>query len=124
MKMPRLSGKKALVTGGSRGIGSGIARSLAKHGADVGFTYKSRADAAATVVQDIEAFGSKGVSRQADSSGPEALTTAIDDIAVDLGGLDILVSSAGALMFKPIDEFTLDDFEKIVTLDLRAAFVG
>ncbi|HEX5183343.1 MAG TPA: SDR family oxidoreductase [Allosphingosinicella sp.] len=119
-----MSGKKALVTGGSRGIGSGIARSLAKHGADVGFTYKSRADAAATVVRDVEAFGRKGVSLQADSKDPEALTEAVDEIADRLGGLDIFVSSAGALMFKPIDEFTLDDFEDIVSLDLRAAFVG
>jgi 3-oxoacyl-[acyl-carrier protein] reductase len=124
MFMARLSGKKALVTGGSRGIGSGIVRSLAKHGADVGFTYKSRADAAAKVVQDVETLGRKALSRQADSTDPKALAAAVHDIASELGGLDIFVSSAGALVFKPIEEFTLDDFEDIVSLDLRAAFVG
>jgi 3-oxoacyl-[acyl-carrier protein] reductase len=60
----------------------------------------------------------------ADSADPRALAGAVDDIAAALGGLDIFVSSAGALLFKPIDAFTLEDFEEIVALDLRAAFVG
>ena len=122
--MFNLAGKKALVTGGSRGIGSGIVRRLAEAGADVGFTYKAREDAATAVVADVEKMGRRGLALRADSTVPEQLVTAIDDIARELGGLDVFVSSAGALMFKPVEEFTLGDFDEIVSLDLRAAFVG
>jgi 3-oxoacyl-[acyl-carrier protein] reductase len=119
-----LSGKKAMVTGGSRGIGSGIVRRLAEAGADVGFTYKSHKDAASKVLKSVESLGVKGLAVQADSSDAKQLNRAVNEVAGGLGGLDIYVSSAGALLFKPIDAFTLDDFEDIVSLDLRAAFVG
>jgi 3-oxoacyl-[acyl-carrier protein] reductase len=122
--MITLTGKKALVTGGSRGIGAGIVKVLAAQGADVGFTYKERKDAAESVRKHVETLGRRCVSLRADSSDASALSAVVDKIAETLGGLDIFVSSAGALLFKPIDQFTLKDFEEIVALDLRAAFVG
>jgi 3-oxoacyl-[acyl-carrier protein] reductase len=122
--MSQLSGKKAIVTGGSRGIGAGIVRTLAEDGADVGFTYISHDDAANDVVGALQAMGRNGLGVKADSSEPQELTDAVNHLAHQLGGLDIFVSSAGALMFKPVEEFGVDDFDEIVALDLRAAFVG
>jgi 3-oxoacyl-[acyl-carrier protein] reductase len=122
--MPQLAGKKAIVTGGSRGVGAGIVRCLAAEGADVGFTYVSRQDAADCITEELRSTGRKALAVRADSSEPQELTDAVDHIAGHLGGLDIFVSSAGALMFKAIDEFSVDDFDSIVALDLRAAFVG
>lgn len=122
--MSRLAGKKAMVTGGSRGIGAGIVRVLAAEGAEVGFTYLSNEGAAQATRKAVEGLGRRCVNFKADSADPRALAQAVDDIANRLGGLDIFVSSAGALLFKPIDEFTLQEFEAIVALDLRAAFVG
>lgn len=122
--MSRLAGMKAMVTGGSRGIGAGIVRVLAAEGAEVGFTYLSNEGAAQATRKAVEGLGRRCVNFKADSADPRALAQAVDDIANRLGGLDIFVSSAGALLFKPIDEFTLQEFEAIVALDLRAAFVG
>jgi 3-oxoacyl-[acyl-carrier protein] reductase len=122
--MSRLDGRKAMVTGGSRGIGAGIVRKLAAAGADVGFTYRERRDAAEAVLKDVKKQDRKGVAFQADSADPQALTAAVDKVAESLGGLDIFVSSAGVLLFKPIEEFSVDDFEQMVRVDLRAAFIG
>jgi 3-oxoacyl-[acyl-carrier protein] reductase len=119
-----LSGKKALVTGGSRGIGAGIVRSLASEGADVCFTYHARRDAAEQVVRELEGRSKRALAIQADSSDPDALNAAVERAAKALGRIDIFVSSAGMLLFKPIEQFTLDDFERIVAIDLRAAFLG
>lgn len=116
--------KKALVTGGSRGIGAGIVRSLATAGADVCFTYRRRRDAADEIVRDLERQGRRALGIQADSSDAQALTEAVDRAAKTLGRIDIFVSSAGMLLFKPIEAFEPEDFETIVNLDLRAAFVG
>jgi 3-oxoacyl-[acyl-carrier protein] reductase len=76
------------------------------------------------VRKQIESLGRRCVNVRADSSDANALSAAVDNIAEALGALDIFVSSAGALLFKPIDQLTLQDFEEIVALDLRAAFVG
>ena len=122
--MAQLAGKAAMVTGGSRGIGAGIVRTLAQQGANVGFTYRSRVDAAQTVANELKTSGRETIAVQADSGDPVALAAAVDRIADKLGRLDIYVSSAGMLLFKPIEEFTLEDFERIVAVDLRAAFVG
>lgn len=122
--MSTLAGKKALVTGGSRGIGAGIVRKLADNGADVAFTYRSNEAAAAGLARDIGAGGRRARAMMADSTDADRLASSVDQAADFLGGLDIFVSSAGALVFKPIDEFTVEDFDEIVSLDLRAAFVG
>ncbi|HEY1751026.1 MAG TPA: SDR family oxidoreductase [Caulobacteraceae bacterium] len=122
--MARLSGKSAMVTGGSRGIGAGIAKRLADEGADVGFTYHSDDEAADALVNELKEQGRRAITVRADSREPGALTDAVDRVADAFGQIDIFVSSAGVLLFKPTDELTLDDFDQIVATDLRAAFVG
>jgi 3-oxoacyl-[acyl-carrier protein] reductase len=122
--MNRLAEKKAFVTGGSRGIGAGIVRRLAEEGADVAFTYRSNADAADKVQGDVSSTGQRGLAIAADNADAEALEAAIDRAALALGGLDVLVSSAGTLPFKPVREFTVDDFDEVVAVDLRSTFVA
>ena len=123
-EIKRLAGKKALVTGGSRGIGAAIVNRLAQEEAEVAFTYRGRRDAAEKVSAKIKSSGGQSLAIQADSADPDALTKAVDQVADKFGGIDIFVSSAGTLLFKPIEEFTLDDFNHIVAVDLRAAYVG
>ncbi|HEV7328180.1 MAG TPA: SDR family NAD(P)-dependent oxidoreductase, partial [Bosea sp. (in: a-proteobacteria)] len=90
--MTTLAGKKALVTGGSRGIGAATALRLAQDGADVALTYERARDQAEAVADKIRALGRKAVVLQADSADPAALTAAVDKAAAELGGLDILVN--------------------------------
>jgi 3-oxoacyl-[acyl-carrier protein] reductase len=80
--------------------------------------------AASAVVSDVEAGGSRVLAIPADNADPKAVEAAVDRTAAEFGGLDILVSSAGRLLFKPIEAFTLEDFDQMVAIDLRAAFVA
>jgi 3-oxoacyl-[acyl-carrier protein] reductase len=92
-----LKGKRALVTGASRGIGASIAKALAAEGADVAITYEKSADAAAQVVRFIEAQGRRAVAIQADSADVAAVQASVEKTVAALGGLDILVNNAGIL---------------------------
>jgi 3-oxoacyl-[acyl-carrier protein] reductase len=93
--MTGLSGKVALVTGGSRGIGAAIARRLAGDGADVALTYASAADKAQAVAKQIEADGGRALVIKADNADPSAATGAVEQTVRDLGRIDILVNNAG-----------------------------
>src|SRR5581483_415515 len=93
----RLSGKRALVTGGSRGIGAAIAKRLATEGADVALTYTSAPQKAEETVKALQAVGVKARAIKADSADAAALTAAVEEAAAALGGLDILVNSAGII---------------------------
>jgi 3-oxoacyl-[acyl-carrier protein] reductase len=120
----QLKNKRALVTGGSRGIGAAIVRRLASQGADVALTYASRAEQAEATVQAAKAFGGRVLAIQADSADAAALVAAVDRTAQELGGLDILVSSAGIAVIEPIDNFRLEDFDRTMAVNVRAAFVA
>jgi 3-oxoacyl-[acyl-carrier protein] reductase len=100
----RLSGKVALVTGDSRGIGAGIVKRLAREKADVAFTYLKEKAAADSVVKEASTEGSRAIAIPADSSSARELTNAVEKVAKGFGRIDILVSSAGAFSFKPIDK--------------------
>ena len=122
--MSRLAGKRALVTGGSRGIGAAIARRLAAEGADVALTYERSADKAAAVVTEIEALGRKGFAIAADSADPAAVTRAVDDAARALGGLDILVNNAGIYRGGPVAEWSLADIDATLAVNVRAVVLA
>lgn len=122
--MSRLAGKRALVTGGSRGIGAAIARRLAAEGADVALTYERSADKAAAIVGEIEALGRKGFAIAADSADPAAVTRAVDEAARALGGLDILVNNAGIYRGGPVAEWSLADIDATLSVNVRAVVLA
>ncbi|MBB5476807.1 SDR family NAD(P)-dependent oxidoreductase [Micromonospora parathelypteridis] len=119
-----LNDKVALVTGGSRGIGAGIALRLAEDGADVALTYRQDAERAATVVKQIEAMGRRALAIQADGADPTAVRGAVDRAAADLGRLDILVNNAAVFLVGAIDELGSADVEQTIAVNIRAPYVA
>jgi len=122
--MNNLKGKVALVTGGSRGMGAAIAKRLASEGASVALTYNSSKEKAKAVVSEIESMGQQGLAIAADSSDPAAIKAAVERTVNELGQLDILVNNAGIMIAKPIADFTLEDFEQTVNINVRAVFIA
>src|SRR5947207_13122496 len=119
-----LKNKRALVTGGSRGIGAAIVTRLAQEGAHVAFTYSRSPDRASEVVKAAQALGVKSLAIQADSADAGAVSGAVDRTVSELGGIDILINNAGIGIFAPIDEFKLADFDRILAINVRAVFVA
>jgi 3-oxoacyl-[acyl-carrier protein] reductase len=120
---PRLAGKRALVTGGSRGIGAAIARSLAEHGADVAITYEKAADRAEALVAELRALGRRAVAIQADAANPDAVRTAVERTVAELGGLDILVNNAGIARPGAFAEQTLEDIDAQLGVNVRGVLL-
>ncbi|WP_437589208.1 SDR family oxidoreductase [Sorangium sp. So ce1000] len=119
-----LAGKKAIVIGGSRGIGAAIVKRLAREGAAVAFTYVSRPDRARELVAAVESEGGRAIALQADSADASALEGAIAEGARALGGLDVLVNNAGILIFGNADEYRLEDFDRMLAVNVRGVFVA
>jgi 3-oxoacyl-[acyl-carrier protein] reductase len=119
-----LTGKRALVTGASRGIGAAIAKALAAEGADVAITYEKSAEAAAEVVSAIKAVGRRGIAIQADSADAAAVQTSVEKAVAELGGLDILVNNAGILRISTVKDISLDDINALLQVNVRAPIVA
>ena len=119
----RLDGRAALVTGGSRRIGKAIALALARAGADVAVTYRSRAQDARTVVGAIEALGRRAVAIRADLRRAAACRAAVDRAAGSLSRLDILVNNVGPWSLKPVVRTSLSEWRSIVDANLTATFL-
>ncbi|WP_029003466.1 SDR family NAD(P)-dependent oxidoreductase [Azorhizobium doebereinerae] len=122
--MTELAGKRALVTGASRGIGAAIALALAEKGADVAITYERSADKAAEVVRAIEAKGRRGIALQADSADPAAVKRSVDAAAEQLGGLDILVNNAGIARPGAVADMSLADIDALLSVNVRAVVLA
>ena len=118
--MINLSGKRALVTGGSRGIGAAIATTLAENGADVAFTYRNSVEKARSVVLKIEGLGRRAFSIQADNADPLAIAGAVKEAAASLGGIDILVNSAAIGHSGTIADLVLEEFQALLDTNVRA----
>jgi 3-oxoacyl-[acyl-carrier protein] reductase len=99
----KLSGKVALVTGGSRGIGAASARALADQGANVAISYVASPDKAEAVVAELKAKGVNARAYQADQASPDEVERLVNNVAKDFGHLDILVNNAGVAVGSPID---------------------
>jgi 3-oxoacyl-[acyl-carrier protein] reductase len=119
-----LDGKVALVTGGSRGIGAGVAARLAEDGADVVLTYQHRDDRAAAVVKQIESFGRRALALQVDCADAAAVTAAVDRAVAEFGRLDILVNNAALFLTGPVDDLGPAEFDRTIAVNVRAPFVA
>ena len=120
----KLAGKVAVVTGGSRGIGAAIARRLATDGASVAITYTKGADAAASVIKEIERAGGKAIAIQADAADADAVKAAIEKTVATFGRLDVLVNNAGTAIPKTFEEATLEEMDRVIDINIRGVFVA
>lgn len=117
-----LSGRAALVTGGSRGIGAAIAVALARQGADVAITFERNGERAGEVRSQIEALGRRALAVQADSADPAQVVRAVDEAAKAFGRLDILVNNAGIGDGGAFADVTPEAFDRIFAIHARAPF--
>jgi 3-oxoacyl-[acyl-carrier protein] reductase len=122
--MSKLAKKVALVTGGSRGIGAAIAKRLAADGASIAITYTRGADAAASVVKEIESAGGKAIAIQADAADAKAVQDAVEQTVASLGRLDVLVNNAGTAIPKTFEETTLEEMDRVIDINIRGVFVA
>lgn len=110
-----LHGRVALVTGGSRGVGAGVARGLARAGSAVAITYRREAAAAQAIVDELTAGGGKALALQADAADSRALDAVVERIAAELGTVDLLVSNAGAASSgKTVFDTQADEFARLM----------
>ncbi|KHT17524.1 MULTISPECIES: 3-oxoacyl-ACP reductase family protein [Pectobacterium] len=122
--MTELAGKKALVTGASRGIGAAIALELAEKGADVAITYQNSEARALDVVRAIEAKGRRAFAIKADSADAEAVVRSVNGAADALGGLDILVNNAGIARGGMLSQLSLADIDDTLNVNVRAVVLA
>nr|WP_276145517.1 SDR family NAD(P)-dependent oxidoreductase [Ralstonia solanacearum] len=120
---PRLAGRTAIVTGGSRGIGAAIARRLAADGARVAVVYRSNGAKADAVVRAIRGTGAEAIAVQADVSDAASVHTMVDTAQRAFGGIDILVNNAGILASQPAPLLgTSPRSSSVVSANLSDAF--
>ncbi|HUW21854.1 MAG TPA: 3-oxoacyl-ACP reductase family protein [Candidatus Bathyarchaeia archaeon] len=118
-----LAGKKALVTGGSRGIGRGIVLALAKQGADVAVNYRSNAGEAETVVAEVEKMGREAFTLQADVSQKDQVDKMFAEVKDRWGKLDILVNNAGIINYGYFEDLTEEQWDQVMGVNLKGQFL-
>lgn len=114
-----LAGKRALVTGASRGLGKAIALTLARAGADVAITWEKSAEKAQAVAGEIRELGRNAVAIQANSASPEAARAAVAQTVEQLGGLDILVNNAGIARGGLLENMSQEDIDALIDVNIR-----
>jgi 3-oxoacyl-[acyl-carrier protein] reductase len=120
----KLEGKTAFITGGSRGIGAAIAKRLAADGANIAITYTKDANAAASVVKEVERAGRKAIAVQADATDAKAVGAAVQKAVATFGGIEILVNNAGTAIPKKFEDTTLEELDQMLALNVRGVFVA
>lgn len=121
--MLSLKGKKAVVTGSSRGIGRGCALTLARYGADIAVNYTESAKKAEDVVREIEKMGRKSFAVKADVSKEDEVNSLFEKTVNEFGRIDILVNNAGIHQHLKTWELSLKDWQKIIDVNLTGVFL-
>lgn len=121
--MFELTGKKALVTGGSRGIGRGIALAFANQGADVIVNYHSNLEEANKVVEMIKSMGRQSIAIQADVAKSADVNRMFDQVEKEWGGLDILANNAGILSYAEFTQITEEQWDNVINTNLKGQFL-
>jgi 3-oxoacyl-[acyl-carrier protein] reductase len=122
--MTNLTGKVAIVTGSSRGIGRAIAERLGRVGASIVVNYAGSQEKAAEVVRAIESSGAKAIAVQADMSQPEEVKHLFDETEKRFGQFHILVNNAGTFLMKPAIDITQEEFDKVIDINVRGVFLA
>lgn len=118
-----LSGRKAIVTGGSRGIGKALAEGLAAHGADVAIVVKSTIDRANKVAADIRSVGRDSFAIKADVSNEADVSRMVAEVMARFGRIDILINNAGIVLPGNAEDFSLADWRQIMAVNLDGVFL-
>ncbi len=119
-----MNSRKAIITGGSTGIGRATAVTLAKAGYDVAITYVNGEDEAKHTAKDVEALGRRCVIKQLDLSSPETANPCVDEMVDELGGLDVMVSNAGMMVQQKIPHIDLETTYKIFNVNTFGAMMA
>ena len=120
--MKLLESKNVIITGGSRGIGKGIAEVFAKHGANVAFTYNSSSSSAQVLEDHLKTFGVKTKAYQSDASDFEQAQHLANDIMNDFGSIDVLINNAGVTKDSLLMRMSEEDFNKVIQVNLNSVF--
>lgn len=120
--MKLLEGKNAIITGGSRGIGKGIAQVFAKHGANVAFTYNSSSQSAEELAKELEEHGVKAKAYQSNAASYEEAQELVNNVASDFGSIDIVVNNAGITKDNLLMRMSEEDFDKVIEVNLKSIF--
>jgi 3-oxoacyl-[acyl-carrier protein] reductase len=120
--MKLLENKTVVITGASRGIGRGIAVVLAKHGANIAFTYSKSVDAAISLSDEIAKLSVKCKGYQSNAESFEDSQKLIDQIIKDFGNIDVLINNAGITKDNLLMRMTEDDFDKVIEVNLKSVF--
>jgi 3-oxoacyl-[acyl-carrier protein] reductase len=118
-----LHGRTALVTGGSRGIGAAIVRSLAQAGAAVAINYRERAGEANALVNAIDEAGGHAMAIAADVSQSDAVAQMVQRVTSELGSIGILINNAGVAITRDIDDLSEADFDQTIAVNLKSVFL-
>jgi 3-oxoacyl-[acyl-carrier protein] reductase len=122
--MSPLSGKVALVTGGSRGIGAAIAKRLAADGASVAITYAKDGNAASAVVKTIQRDGGSAIAILADAADANAVKAAVEKTVATFGQLDVLVNNAGTAIPKAFEDTTMEEMNRVIDINFRGTMAA
>lgn len=120
--MKLLEGKNAIITGGSRGIGKGIAQVFAQHGANVAFTYNSSSQSAEELAKELESLGVKAKAYQSNAASFKESQELVDSVVEDFGSIDIVVNNAGITKDNLLMRMSEEDFDKVIEVNLKSIF--
>ena len=120
--MKLLEGKTAIITGGSRGIGKGIALVFAQHGANVAFTYSSSVESANSLVKELSNYGVKVKSYQSNAADHKESQDLVENVLEDFGSIDVLVNNAGITKDNLLMRMGEEDFDKVIEVNLKSVF--